>query len=441
MAIPLLLTFLSSCSSTDYLNVIPRDSQMVIAINASDKDGSGNDGGGAPEILRSLLQLQKPDDSGIDFASTVFFFEDAQGNLGVCARLDDAGKLEKTVSQANVKLQERRDCRFAPLASGWMIGFNDDAALIMGPFVPAQQPELVSRMANYLNSDEDDGIADTPLFDKLDSIDAPMAMVCEAKALPQQLVAPFTVGAPKDAEASDIIIAASLTTSNGRLLVNGETFSFKKRINDALAEAHKVYRPIKGTYVKSMSRTDVLGLFLNADGTQFHQLITQNRGIAAMLAGINAAIDIDNILKSVDGDMAIVSSSAGTDNFRLKMSAKLSGAPWLKDVGYWKQSVPQGGHIGDWGKDCYYYTDGAMSYYFGVTPDLQYMSGGNADEARQSILASPDPIPRDLQKMIIGQKLVMVINFAALKGGKADAMTALLKPMFGNIDMIVYTLK
>ena len=69
------------------------------------------------------------------------------------------------------------------------------------------------------------------------------------------------------------------------------------------------------------------------------------------------------------------------------------------------------------------------------------MSGGSAQEALQSIKPATKPISQDLQKMIVGQKLVMIVNFAALKGTKASAVTALLKPMFGNINTIVYTLK
>ena len=159
-----------------------------------------------------------------------------------------------------------------------------------------------------------------------------------------------------------------------------------------------------------------------------------------MLAGINAAIDMDNILKSVNGDLALVTSSFGKNNFHLMMAAKLSGAPWLADVGYWKQSVPSGGRIGDWGKNCYYYTGNGTTDYFGVTPDMQYMSGGSPEEAKQSITTSKKPLSADLQKLVTGKKFAMIVNFQALGTGKAAAVTSLLKPLFGNVNTIVYTI-
>ena len=188
-----------------------------------------------------------------------------------------------------------------------------------------------------------------------------------------------------------------------------------------------------------MSQDDVLGLFLNVDGKQFHNLMIQNRAATAMLAGINTAIDMDNIIKSVNGDLTLVTSSLGKDNFRMMMAARLSGAPWLADIDYWKKSVPVGGHIGDWGKNCYYYSGNGTTYFFGVTQDMQYMSGASPEEAKHSITTSPKPLSPDLQKIIKGKKLAMVVNFKALGNSKAAAITSLLMPMFGNINTIVYT--
>ena len=437
LAVPLslIMTF-TACSGNDYLNAIPEESTLLISMNPTKLTGSGS-----PLILKSLLHISKLNDSGLDLSANVYFFEDAQANIGVCAKVDDSDKLSDLLKRAHLGLTERRGCHFAALPSNWVIGFSDKAALLMGPVLPAAQPEMITLMAKYLNADEDDGVKNSPLYDKLDSIEGPMALVSQAQALPEQLVAPFTIGAPKDCDPSDVIVAASMEVKGSQLLMKGQTYSLKKGVNDALLKAQKVYRPIKGNYVGAMSKSDVMGMFLNVNGQQFHALISHNRGISAMLAGINAAIDIDNILKSVDGDLTILSPTLAKGSMSIMMAAKLSNAKWLGDVDYWKQSVPKGGFIGDWGKNCFYYRDNSTSYYFGVTPDLQYMSGSNPDQARSSIKVSAHPIDKQLQQQIVGQKLVMIINFGALQGSKAEAVTALLKPMFGHVNTIVYTMK
>ena len=427
---------LSSCSGDDYINAIPESSTLLMSTNTAKLTGVGSQ-----QLLKSLLHFKNIDKTGIDFSANVYFFEDARYNIGLCAKVSDDDKLADMLQQAGCRVEKRRGFRFALLQGNWIVGFSDVSVLLMGPVIPAAIDEMKGQMVQYLKQSEDESIKGTPLMERLQAIDAPMAMVCQASALPEQFITPFTIGAPRDASPSDIMIAASMEVSRGRLLISGQTFSFKKQIDEALKKAQQTYRPIKGDYVKTMSTSDGMGLFMNIDGKNFHKLIRQNRGVSTMLMGINTAIDMDNIIKSIDGDMALIASGLGNDKLQMMMGAKLGNSNWLKDVAYWKQSVPKGGRIGDWGKNCFYYTGNQTAYYFGVTDDMQYMSGGSKDEALRSIRPSQDPINTELQQLIIGNKLVMLINFEALKDQKAQAITSMLKPLFGELNTIVYTMK
>lgn len=427
---------LSSCSGDDYINAIPESSTLLMSTNTAKLTGVGSQ-----QLLKSLLHFKNIDKTGIDFSANVYFFEDARYNIGLCAKVSDDDKLADMLQQAGCRVEKRRGFRFALLQGNWIVGFSDVSVLLMGPVIPAAIDEMKGQMVQYLKQSEDESIKGTPLMERLQTIDAPMAMVCQASALPEQFITPFTIGAPRDASPSDIMIAASMEVSRGRLLISGQTFSFKKQIDEALQKAQQTYRPIKGDYVKTMSTSDGMGLFMNIDGKNFHKLIRQNRGVSTMLMGINTAIDMDNIIKSIDGDMALIASGLGNDKLQMMMGAKLGNSNWLKDVAYWKQSVPKGGRIGDWGKNCFYYTGNQTAYYFGVTNDMQYMSGGSKDEALRSIRPSQNPINNDLQQLIIGNKLVMLINFEALTDQKAQAITSMLKPLFGELNTIVYTMK
>lgn len=427
---------LSSCSGDDYINAIPESSTLLMSTNTAKLTGVGSQ-----QLLKSLLHFKNIDKTGIDFSANVYFFEDARYNIGLCAKVSDDDKLADMLQQAGCRVEKRRGFRFALLQGNWIVGFSDVSVLLMGPVIPAAIDEMKGQMVQYLKQSEDESIKGTPLMERLQTIDAPMAMVCQASALPEQFITPFTIGAPRDASPSDIMIAASMEVSHGRLLISGQTFSFKKQIDEALQKAQQTYRPIKGDYVKTMSTSDGMGLFMNIDGKNFHKLIRQNRGVSTMLMGINTAIDMDNIIKSIDGDMALIASGLGNDKLQMMMGAKLGNSNWLKDVAYWKQSVPKGGRIGDWGKNCFYFTGNQTAYYFGVTDDMQYMSGGSKDEALRSIRPSQNPINTELQQLIIGNKLVMLINFEALKDQKAQAITSMLKPLFGELNTIVYTMK
>lgn len=105
---------LSSCSGSEYINAIPSESQMLIRLNPAKLSGTKS-----PLILKTLLHLKDLDESGIDLSKDVFFFEDGQGNFGLCAKVSSDSKLEKSLQKAGLSLTKRRDYKFAALSSGW----------------------------------------------------------------------------------------------------------------------------------------------------------------------------------------------------------------------------------------------------------------------------------------------------------------------------------
>ena len=139
--------------------------------------------------------------------------------------------------------------------------------------------------------------------------------------------------------------------------------------------------------------------------------------------------------------MAIITPTYGSDNISMSMTAQLENCKWTNDVGYWKQSCPAGGKILDWQKNAWYYTDNKTTFYFGVSKDMQFFSGSSKEEAALSIMDSKEQLGDNVKDIIKGQKLVMVINMNAMKGDKAGAVTSMMKPIFGNLETIVYTLK
>lgn len=437
---------LTSCSGKDYLNAIPGESTALISMDMSKLSGTNNQA-----LFKAMLHVSNVDQCGLDLSEKLFLFESPEGDLGLCAKVKDEDDLAKLFDQLSrqglcQKPVERRGYQFTLLKGTWAVGFSDKAMLVMGPTTAGSVAALSNKMAKYLGADEEDGIKGTPIFDRLDSLNAPMAMVTQAQALPEKFIAPFTLGAPKDADPSQVYIAAELTVDKGVLGIHGETFSFNKRIDASLKRAEESYRPIQGKYLTSMPHSALLGWFMNVEGPQFIKILQSNKSMTTLLAGINAAVDMDNIIRSVKGDMAIVMPAYDDHGLSMSMAAQLANSNWVADVSYWKQSCPEGGKIMDWGKNAWHYTDGKTSFYFGVSPDLQFFSGSSEEEARRSIVPLPagTAIPPALRKQFIGKKMVMYINLNAVQGGSTpavNAITGMLKPLFGDIHSIVYILK
>lgn len=443
----LMIVLMSACSDNDYLNAIPSKSTAVISIDMSRLNGQEQEQN-QEHILKTMLHVDDVSKCGLDVKEKVYLFETIDGNLGLCAKVADEGDVSNWLSELSQQricstVTERKGFHFAVLKDSWLVGFSSKALLVMGPVVAEAQAEMQRQMVRYLNADEDAGIKSSKLFAQLDSIDSPMAMVAQAVALPEKFVAPFTLGAPKDADASQIVIAAGMDVEDGVLKIAGRTFSFNPSVNQALVNSQQVFRPIQGDYVQSMPDDAMAGIFMNVAGSRFLPLVQSNQGLQTLLMGINASIDMDNILRSVDGDMSIVLPALGADHMQMMMAARLSHAKWLSDVDYWKQSCPKGSTIGNWKSNAFCYSSGKTCFYFGVTDDKQFFSGNDEVSAESSIRPSSHPISKRVQNMIRGEKMVMVINLEKSGGGGSamQAVTGLLSPLFGQLTAVVYTLK
>lgn len=438
-----MMAMLSSCSDTDYVNSIPKNASAIVSIDMGQVTGVKSQA-----LLKALLHATNVSDCGIDLSSTTYFFETIDGNLGLCVRVADSDDLAETMKGLASKgvggeIKERRGFRFTMLNNAWVAGFSDHSLLVMGPVALSARAEMESRMATLLSQDEEHGVKSSPLFERLDSISAPISMVAQAKALPEKMIAPFTLGAPKDADPSQVLFAAELSVSDNCLEILGNTFSFNKRVDQSLRQSSKVFRPIKGKYASMMAADAQMGMFMNVKGTEYIDLLRQNNAFQAMLAGINTAIDMDNIIKSVDGDLAIIVPVFSEERTSMSMTAELAHTKWLADVDYWKKSCPSGGRITDWERNAFSYINGSTSFFFGVTDDGQFFSGSNASDAKKSLLPAENPLSKPLQEKIVGSRMAMVLNMSAFTGERSEFSTLqnLLRPIIGGVNTIVYRMK
>ncbi len=443
----ILVCLFSSCSDDNSLTIIPQNSTAILAIDG--KEILNNFQSGNISSIKSLLKIKKIEDCGIDFESNLYVFESVDGNIGFTANIADKNSFEEWVEKLSThsictKPTKFGDLNFCVLKNMWLMGYSSNAMLIMGPIVASQQAIMQRQIQKYFKQDEDNSIKASPLYEKLYGLDSPLSFVALASSLPQKVVAPFIIGAPKEADPSQIVLAAEINkVDNNILQISGETFSFNNMINTYIKKAYSLYRPIQGRYLKSMPTTSMVGTFLNVRGKDFIKVLNNNKSLQVILAGINTAIDMNKIIESVDGDMGIVLYNTAENVMNLQLSAKLSNKNFLDDVEYWKKSCPKGGVIKKWGKDSYIYSDPSMTYYFGVTPDLQYYSGSNPNMACNSIKDIPSPLSENIIDLVKGQRFCMIVNMkTVLYGNKVGAlMPLLIKPIFGDISTIIYTLK
>lgn len=432
----------TSCSNSEYLYSIPSTATALVKIDASRMDADR-----ASSVLHALLPVGDAASSGLDFKSNVYAFETVDGNFGLCAKVKDSGDLADAInSMADrgrcSKVRKQGKYSFSDVCNAWSVGFSDDALVVLGPVSAASLPDAQRSVARMLRQDEDASIVTRPMYERIDTMSASVAMVAQVQALPEKFVAPFTIGAPKDADASQVLVAAGFSMNNGVVRMDGEMFSFNKNIDAQLKKSAAVYRKIDGHFAQRMPQGSLLGLFTNVDGKKFLPLLQANRSLQALLAGLNTAIDLDNILRSVDGDLAVLSSGIASDNVNLTMFADVKSPVWTADVDYWKQSCPAGssisGNDGNWS-----YNSGDTRFAFGLLGNEFY---GTTDAALNPVLNKghyPAAVNSDVANMVRGNRLVMVLNVGQIVSGGSlpGGMGALLKPLLGDVKAVVYVMK
>ena len=430
---------LTSCSNRDYVASIPADVTSVIAIDFGKTNGIDN-----KTLFKGLLHVGKIDECGLDFSEKAYLFYAPDGTLGLClkvqdrsnlsdffARMADAGQCSPTVS--------RRGFGFTVVNGSWVAGFSDDALLMQGPVAPMSQAACQQRMTDYLSQGADDSFLSTKLFAKLDSIDAPMSMVAQVQALPEMLSLPLMLGAPKGATGEQVLLASAMCVKGKTLFVEGNTFSFNPRIDAAIVHNFQSMRPVGNTYLRRVPRDVGTAFFFNVNGGEFLSLLQASQASQTLLAGINTAIDIDNIIRSIDGDLCMTVHPTA-DGQSMGMGAVLGHRRWLADVGYWKSSCPAGSRIDDWTSDAFVLRDGSKTYYFGVSPDGHYYSGGSADEASMFLSDNPAPLAPEITDVIQNSRMALVVVKGSLPTSRREgAMEETVYGfLLGNIDTIVY---
>ena len=448
LAIIASVCFLASCSGKGYTNAIPQNANAVMQIDFSKADGQQN----LPiskETVKLLLPAEKAEDCGIDFKHKIFLFTTDNGNMGLCAKTDDKDKLTDLLEKMAKSGQssrpiERRGYTFALINDSWAVGISDESTVVTGPILPAQMAEATRTLTNWLKQDEEHSATETPLFDRLKDKDDAAVIVARGDALPQQLAALLTIAKPKDADNSEIYITATLEKKDNTYLnICAETTADNENLKNALAVQTQKMGPIGKRFIDCAPADALCSVFTNMQGTDFLDMIHASKELGVMLAGANTAVDMDNILRSVDGNMLTSIQSYSADSPSLSIAAKLKDSNFLKDIDYWKKSCKAGATLETLSPNTFAYRSGNASFWFGISKEKEFYGSTEQVLAPGILSKNMQPLPASLLKEAEGSRFAVVINLKELLcSGNDNATTqSLAEPLLGGIQYILYTIK
>lgn len=435
-----------SCANNAYQNAVPKD---CVALASVEMETFSSQGGGGNAELVDFLHVDEVGKCGLDFSAPLFLFESRDGDLGLCAKVGDAETVKNWVENAMTKdgrgkvRESRNGLGFAEWNESWLMGYSDDAFLMMGPVLPAAMATLQQRMVKYLTQDEEKGLMGSRLHEVMDSMSAPVKMVARLSALPPALTMPFDFGVPKSAGEKDAYLSAEMTLKDKMLVIHGSTFSFKEKVNEEIRSAQRQLKAVEGRFFSSVLDSTACYLVANVEGDSFLDLIHSNKGLQALLTGANMAVDMDNVIRSMQGDVVMAYWASFRDDKSFAMAAQLKDDRFLGDVGYWKQSCPKGTRIVDLGPKDFQLTGGDADLFFGVTDDKMFYAGSSEYLAKALLPNPSSPLKKMVAEEMKGQPLAMCLNVNNLAFDEMVELKTLataIKAVFGDVTHVVYHL-
>lgn len=313
----IICVLLASCSDGDeYIDAIPQKSKLVASVDLTRYQGMSAD-----EFLKTLFNIDNG--KGIDVTKKIYAFESPNGFYGLCLAVSDQSALKEMLATNGYKLSEFRGYNFSVLGSSWVIGFDGEALLVMGPVTPNEQRNVMVDMSNYLGQDSDKGLRGSAIKARLDSIQEPIAIVSAMKSLPELMRSSLMLCSPTTINMDKLYYSAGITLSDNYIQVDGSLYSTDDN-DEKLLQNYQAENlsPVSSKYIQYIDEQDFVTILLNTK-THLTSLTQGKADFEKLFAALNASttsnVDYKRVFDAASEEI-MVAVPPQSGNLRLLMS-------------------------------------------------------------------------------------------------------------------------
>lgn len=444
----LVALLLTSCSNDDYRNVIPSDASIVVGVNlGSLAEKSDIEHSKYMHLFQASLStivpndelddvrelIDRPEKIGLDLTAPVYFFGTAGNQIGLVAKVADHDDVEDFVDMLHdldvaSRPKEKSGVTECTLIDEVLCLYTDRAFLLYVDQTSKSKDDARKLATQLLNQGADDSFANTENFDRMEEASADISYYVSADIISKSklLVSERT---SKDSWLNDLFVIGSLTFDSGRALMVNNILPLNEADKAKMDEfVLKHLRPIEGRYLKMQNGSSPVWGCLGVEGQWLlDECLKDNKDIKGTLFMLERCVDIEQMLRSVDGDITFTIGNFIFSEPNISAMARVKETKFLSDVDYWQKSIKDYGmsmdrlsdndyvvHLGDgkrlyWGvndKDLYMsnigrptldsdqwssLADDIKSSYFYLVADLQQI-GDMIDEEELAFLKSLDKL-------------------------------------------------
>jgi len=358
------LVALASCHKTDYIQAIPQDASFVVSANIADMAAEAdlrnsslmqtlNSYMGlitAPDARQQLQHyIDAPADMGIDFTRPLYFFM-AGDFAGLTMCVADEGNVEKFVRM----LASQNLCRGASEADGVktalllddvVLNYDSHTLLLLTNVEKGSVAQARQVAAQLMKQDKELSFAATEAYGKMDDKDdCDIVAYSNGAALSGELLESIKSFLPTGIRPVDIELISSVSFLKGRAVLTANVEGKSNVARKLLEEGNDNFHKIEGRYIDLPQEGFAVWACMGVKGPWLLEHLKQGNQTRQVLLLIERAIDIEQIIRSIDGDVAVTLPRdvlAGKDlaaaDFMLM--AQLDDTDFLKDVDYWQKTM------------------------------------------------------------------------------------------------------
>lgn len=363
-----LIMFMASCSDNDYTKAIPQNANMVTRIDfasiISEADFRNTTANGAINLYTGMIMggkdskmvreyLDKPEKLGIDLRKPAYLFKTTEF-VGVTLDLHNEDKLTEFLDLLSKhklvsKVREEGKISSCTIMGEILVAFDKNSMILLTSIDGGSMSNLRLAASSLLQQNEEASFASSEYFERLEDEgkDKDLACYMNMASAPESATELVDALTPDGVRPADVCLFGIADFTDGKATFTASIYGKTEKAEQALAETNKSFRRIRNDYINVP--TDNLGVWatMGVEGQWLLDRLKSSKTIKPMLIALGRAIDIDMMLRSVDGDFTVtlpadVELDTQTVPEFLIMS-NVKDTKFMADVDYWQKSMKEYG--------------------------------------------------------------------------------------------------
>lgn len=374
-------------NSDGYLQALPKDATALVRLDVKalldEADLTKEE---TTKLLQRISFSEETNEIGIDFNRPVYGFAIQNDNFGILAAVASEKELqswcERLAAEGHAsEIMHQRGYSWVVLEQQWLMAFDNEKALVMGPAIGAAQDLLRTTIVQLMEQNDDESALKTDLYKLLKSEDEPLVALVRPELLPEDALK--NLGKLQLKSSQQGVYCLTMAPDDNELEVDIDIISDDETILEELTKINTLLRPITGKLLDNAHPDNAIWLACNLKGEDLLSTLRAEPSIRTSLIALNLIVDVDQIIQAIDGDIAVelTSAKASPENdgvnlrFDFKngcLTAHVTNTDFLSEAQSWGNSFLE---VKSLSATDFMVNLEPSSIYFGVQDNTFYLSG------------------------------------------------------------------